>query len=136
MNELKCPICEDQKLIKRNFEGTDVDICKNCGGLWLDKGELNKIAHPIQGDIEFCSHEHTEEKNPTPLSCPNCEGAKLQKAKFIEFTNISLDHCQKCDGLWLDKGELDAINKEIDALTKVPESWDHRIMTFLSKLPF
>ena len=58
------------------------------------------------------------------------------KARFIEFTDIALDHCPECGGIWLDKGELDAINAEIDSLTKVPESWDHRIMAFLSKLPF
>ena len=136
MNKLKCPLCSDTTLIQRDCEGTQIDVCESCGGLWLDKGELNKIAHPIQGDIEFCSHESSGQQSLTELLCPTCENEKLRKAKFIEFTDIALDYCPKCDGIWLDKGELDAINKEIDSLTKVPESWDHRVMAFLSKLPF
>lgn len=136
MNKIKCPKCHDKVLTKHDFQGTPVDVCENCGGLWLDKGELNNIAHPIQGDIEFCSHEHACCRDKSELECPNCPGEKLMKAKFIEFSDITLAHCAKCDGLWLDKGELDAINSEIDSLTKIPESWDHRIMAFLSKLPF
>jgi len=136
MNEIKCPQCPEAKLLTRDFQDTPVDVCENCGGLWLDKGELNKIAHPIQGDLEFCSHEHFDGKNLTELLCPNCNGEKLLKVKFIEFTDITLDHCPKCDGIWLGKGELDAINTEIDSLKELPESWDHRIMAFLSKLPF
>jgi uncharacterized protein len=137
MNEIKCPQCSETKLTKRDYKGTPVDICEGCGGLWLDKGELNKVAHPIQGDLEFCSREHADKQSQfTELECPNCPGKKLLKAKFIEFTDITLDHCPKCDGIWLNKGELDAINTEIDSLTELPESWDHRIMAFLSKLPF
>lgn len=135
MNEIKCPKCSGVKLTKRDFQGTPIDVCEKCGGLWLDKGELNKIAHPIQGDVEFCSHEH-EAPQSSELECPSCHGKKLLKAKFIEFSDINLDHCAECDGIWLDKGELDAVNAEIDSLTKIPESWDHRIMAFLSKLPF
>lgn len=136
MNKLKCPVCNDKNLTNRNFEGVPVDVCENCGGLWLNKGELNKIAHPIQGDIEFCSHESSGRKSLTNLLCPRCENEKLQKAKFIEFTDITLNYCPECNGIWLDKDELDAINTEIDSLKEIPESWDHRIMTFLSKLPF
>ena len=136
MNELKCPSCKNKTLINSEFKNTPVDICENCRGVWLDKGELNKVAHPIQGDIEFCSHEHTGQKSLSGLYCPRCEGEELLKAKFIEFSNISIDYCPKCDGMWLNDGELKAINKEIDSLADVPESWDHKIMTFISKLPF
>ncbi len=136
MNEIKCPHCVETKLTERDFQGVPVDVCESCGGVWLNKGELNKVAHPIQGDIEFCSYEHSCQQNLTDLACPNCPGEKLLKAQFIEFSDITLNHCKKCDGIWLDKGELDTINAEIDSLTKIPESWDHRIMVFLSKLPF
>ena len=136
MNNFKCPVCENQRLTNHNFKGTPIDICDNCGGLWLDKGELNAIAHPITGDIEFCSQEHVGEVRLSGINCPKCEGQPLHKTQFIEFTDISLDHCPKCNGLWLDKAELDAINREIDTLIELPESWEHKIMIFISKLPF
>jgi uncharacterized protein len=41
----RCPRCR-KKMIKGHFPGTEVevDICRRDGGLWLDKGELQKIA--------------------------------------------------------------------------------------------
>jgi len=41
----RCPRCR-KKMVKENFPGTEVevDICTRDGGLWLDKGELQKIA--------------------------------------------------------------------------------------------
>lgn len=136
MKELKCPKCKNQELTSKDVSGTPIDQCEKCGGLWLDKGELNKIAHPIQGDVEFCTHTETGDKKLSGIKCPRCDGLELHQVKFIEFTDIILDHCPQCDGIWLDKKELDAINAEIDSLVKIPESWDHRIMAFLAKLPF
>jgi hypothetical protein len=39
------------------------------------------------------------------LSCPKCPG-KLESYKFMEFV---LARCDSCEGIWLDKGELDAV---------------------------
>ena len=136
MKELKCPKCKDVKLENNNIEGTLVERCPKCEGIWLDEGELNKITHPIDGDLEFCSHEHGGQKSLTESPCVKCENQNLQKAKFIEFSDISIDYCRTCNGIWLDKGELEMINNEIDTLKELPESWDHRIMVFISKLPF
>jgi len=47
-----------------------------------------------------------------------------------------MDHCPRCQGLWLDRGELDAVTAEVRRLEQVPESWDHRVMVFLAGLPF
>jgi Zn-finger nucleic acid-binding protein len=37
--------------------------------------------------------------------CPKCQG-KLGSYKFMNFV---LDRCKSCEGIWLDKGELEAI---------------------------
>jgi len=39
------------------------------------------------------------------VSCPKCPG-KLQSYKFMDFV---LDRCESCEGIWLDKGELEGI---------------------------
>ena len=137
MADLKCPVCVDSVLTKHNENGTDVDYCEKCGGIWLDKGELNKITHPTDGDIEFCSHETTQKNFITEHLCPLCtNGTKLVETYFIEYSDIRIEYCKCCGGIWLENGELDVINREIDALKAVPESLDHKIMVFLSKLPF
>jgi Zn-finger nucleic acid-binding protein len=39
------------------------------------------------------------------LSCPNCAG-QLDSYTYMEFV---LDRCKVCEGIWLDKGELEGI---------------------------
>ena len=37
-----CPVC-DAKMKAVEKHGVEVDICPDCKGVWLDKGELDKI---------------------------------------------------------------------------------------------
>ena len=39
------------------------------------------------------------------VNCPKCSG-KLESYRFMDF---ALDRCESCEGIWLDKGELEAI---------------------------
>lgn len=39
---MNCPVC-DAKLREVNKMGVDVDICPDCKGVWLDRGELEKL---------------------------------------------------------------------------------------------
>lgn len=39
---MKCPNC-DETLVMSNREGVEIDYCPKCRGVWLDKGELDKI---------------------------------------------------------------------------------------------
>lgn len=43
-SEKKCPVCNEQ-LYRINYQGADIeiDICKNRHGIWLDRGEFQKI---------------------------------------------------------------------------------------------
>jgi Zn-finger nucleic acid-binding protein len=72
----------------------------------------------------------------TGLTCPLCPDTRLVHVNFISFSDIVMDFCPQCQGLWLDRGELDAITAEVRRLEQVPESWDHRVMVFLANLPF
>ncbi|HEX2092347.1 MAG TPA: zf-TFIIB domain-containing protein [Longimicrobiaceae bacterium] len=40
---MKCPICRDPDLVMTNREGIEIDYCPQCRGVWLDRGELDKI---------------------------------------------------------------------------------------------
>ena len=39
---MKCPNC-DATLLMSEKKGVEIDYCPNCRGVWLDKGELEKI---------------------------------------------------------------------------------------------
>ena len=40
---MKCPHCNDKDLIMSERKGVEIDYCPDCRGIWLDKGELDKI---------------------------------------------------------------------------------------------
>ena len=39
---MKCPSCEEL-LVMAERQGVEIDYCPKCRGVWLDKGELDKI---------------------------------------------------------------------------------------------
>lgn len=54
---MNCPLCLDPVLEERFSNGIEVDICPNCKGIWLDRGELERLMisaanapTPWQGD--------------------------------------------------------------------------------------
>lgn len=40
---MKCPICIDENLVMADRQGIEIDYCSKCRGVWLDRGELDKI---------------------------------------------------------------------------------------------
>ena len=39
---MKCPNC-NETLVMADRQGVEIDYCPNCRGVWLDKGELDKL---------------------------------------------------------------------------------------------
>ena len=40
---MRCPTCDDVTLVISSREGIEIDHCPECRGVWLDRGELDKI---------------------------------------------------------------------------------------------
>jgi hypothetical protein len=47
---MKCPRCGGD-LAEREFHHLRIDECADCGGVWLDKGELQMLDHVESGRI-------------------------------------------------------------------------------------
>ena len=54
---MKCPVCTTPDLMMTDRQGIEIDYCPQCRGVWLDRGELDKIiersavipvAQPVQ----------------------------------------------------------------------------------------
>ncbi len=41
---MKCPRC-NIGMEKKTKQGITIDKCKKCGGLWLDKGEIERLIN-------------------------------------------------------------------------------------------
>ena len=40
---MKCPTCPDSTLVMTDRQGVEIDYCPVCRGIWLDRGELDKL---------------------------------------------------------------------------------------------
>ena len=40
---MKCPNCADTTLVMTDRQGVEIDYCPACRGIWLDRGELDKL---------------------------------------------------------------------------------------------
>jgi len=40
---MKCPTCNDTPLVMAERQGVEIDYCPACRGIWLDRGELDKL---------------------------------------------------------------------------------------------
>lgn len=65
---MKCPICNvDLQMTER--QGVEIDYCSKCRGVWLDRGELDKI---IEKSASFNSAP--ERRTPEMLPMNNQQG--------------------------------------------------------------
>ncbi len=118
--DLECPRCEIQ-LSNMKFEDLDqgitfsqmlVDKCESCGGVWFDKGELEQVDEIVDITlVEIRKIPNSREQNK-PLNCPKCKTRVMDKIHNERDKKVIMDVCSNCKGIWLDAGELEAIQKE------------------------
>lgn len=46
---MDCPVCKNVQLLMSDRQGIEIDYCPNCRGVWLDRGELDKIIDRSAG---------------------------------------------------------------------------------------
>ena len=57
---MHCPLCLDTTLDITFHAGIELDICPRCRGVWLDRGELERIAQ----DRPRHDHDHPRHDQP------------------------------------------------------------------------
>lgn len=40
---MQCPCCANTALVMSERQGVEIDYCPKCRGVWLDRGELDKL---------------------------------------------------------------------------------------------
>jgi Zn-finger nucleic acid-binding protein len=112
-----CPVCEKDMLVLE-FELLEVDHCAECGGVWLDSGELALIgqranskggqAGALHGDLLAALESAQGEPDPArpKRRCPVCRKRLLSARTAAR--NIQVEKCPRGDGLWFEAGSLQA----------------------------
>jgi Zn-finger nucleic acid-binding protein len=50
-DRMKCPVC-DATLVMTERQGVEIDYCPECRGIWLDRGELDKLIELSSGQLD------------------------------------------------------------------------------------
>ncbi len=62
---MKCPNC-NETLVMAERQGVEIDYCPKCRGVWLDRGELDKIIEKSNADTSPAEDRYEEPRNPYP----------------------------------------------------------------------
>lgn len=137
---MKCPR-DGAVLVSKSFGQESVETCPVCGGMFLEQGQLNRVADSTPGDLEFSTVDldtFQHEDDHGQIGCPR-DGSAMSKVDFNIDTTIILDYCKTCHGFWLDGKELERINDEVkrlnDAGNEIPDPLLVRISQFFWNLP-
>jgi Zn-finger nucleic acid-binding protein len=61
---VNCPRCETSTLDERDRNGVTVDVCPACRGVWLDRGELEKMLATVHREVEQERAHYGYEQQP------------------------------------------------------------------------
>lgn len=64
---MKCPVCPDADLVMADRQGIEIDYCAKCRGVWLDRGELDKIIERSTEDVRPASRRDDSDEHRRPV---------------------------------------------------------------------
>jgi Zn-finger nucleic acid-binding protein len=103
---------------KSTIQKVEVDGCAACNGIWFDDDELRKAKDQTDPDLKWMDfdlwkHKDRFRASEKPVKCPKCS-VNMAAITYGE-TQIEIDHCVECKGIWLDGGDF---RKIVEALTE------------------
>lgn len=64
---MRCPLCLDEELTVHIRDGIEVDRCPRCRGIWLDRGELDKLLDLAEARSPETQISPPPRSRPEPL---------------------------------------------------------------------
>jgi len=132
---MRCPR-DGAELVSRIYEANvEIDECPTCRGTFLDSGELERIQAAIEKDhrrelaqpVDSVREEREAEREEAlPLiDCPKCS-FQMERRRYGLGSMTVIDACPLGHGLWLDHGELEALERFYErsqAEVEIPLTW-------------
>lgn len=125
MSTLQCPACGNPM---ERIEEPDMTFekCSECGGLLLDKGELNTLATGMAGNIEYSSVDSEFHQDRFPLrQCPKCD-QEMVKVNLLRLSDLIFDFCTGCETFFLDRKEVEKMNEHLRQLSPNKQAEEYR----------
>lgn len=55
---MNCPHCKEPRLVISERQGIEIDYCPECRGIWLDRGELDKLLERASREAAVAQPVH------------------------------------------------------------------------------
>lgn len=112
---MNCPAC-NHSLEARKFQYLPFMACMSCRGVWVETKMLRHIATRLAAEKEIKPEKPLDVERkilPRPKDepiriCPKC-GKGMKKINYAYDSNVFVDRCDDCDGIWLDRGEIERL---------------------------
>jgi Zn-finger nucleic acid-binding protein len=103
---MRCPKCRSD-MEPVNHEGTEVDRCGACHGIWFDAGEVEALAStPAALSIDIGAAREGKRLNAVDdYPCPRCGGVMARVVDEAQ-RHIWYETCGSCSGSFFDAGEF------------------------------
>lgn len=103
---MRCPKCRSD-MEQVDYEGTEVDRCTICSGIWFDAGEIEQLRNK-NAATEIDTGELKTRKQHNTIDnyrCPRCSGAMIRMVDAKQ-RHIWYETCGSCHGSFFDAGEF------------------------------
>lgn len=67
---MQCPACKTTTLVMTERQGIEIDYCPACRGVWLDRGELDKLIERSAAQAEAPAPARTQEPQQQVYRAP------------------------------------------------------------------
>ena len=118
---MDCPVCKNA-MITLELDDVEIDHCINCGGIWLDAGELELLLGELAKAKDLLDSFKIDSRPAEKTrKCPICDKKMRKIIVGSSKPTLLIDKCRRGDGLWFDKGELHDIfdRAELDKDNKI-----------------
>lgn len=118
----QCFSC-DKNLERAIFYNVEVNYCPECLGIWFEEDELRLAKDAKDEDLKWLDIDLWKDKRKFKISkqgrlCPPCR-LPLYEVEYGD-SDIKVDICNVCKGIWLDRGEF----KQIISYLKKKADWE------------
>jgi membrane associated rhomboid family serine protease/Zn-finger nucleic acid-binding protein len=138
---LRCPKCKRAGLTAFSHQGTEIDLCRGCAGLWCERADWDRAALGDQIEVADSMHAAASivASGSTDVSCPEGHG-KLTALRIRGVKGLEIDSCERCGGVWFDHeewGYLAAFRawQLHQATVAAPLGWAQWVFQLLLRLP-
>ena len=80
---MKCPVCTDVNLAMSDRQGIEIDYCPQCRGVWLDRGELDKLIERSTAEAPQSRPQEPRNVGPTSYDSRGSDHYKYTKKKNL-----------------------------------------------------